>query len=102
MSEPLSPDLVRHIAMLARLDLSDAELERFASELGAIVGYMDQLRAVDTEGVEPTAHVLGVHNVLRQDSILSSPGVEAAMANAPQRQATFFSVPKVLDQDSTS
>jgi aspartyl-tRNA(Asn)/glutamyl-tRNA(Gln) amidotransferase subunit C len=92
--------LVRHIALLSRLDVTDEEVARFASELSAIVEYVDQLNELDTRDVAPTAHVLGVHNVLRADEPVASSGPEVALANAPARQDTFFKVPKVLDQDS--
>jgi aspartyl-tRNA(Asn)/glutamyl-tRNA(Gln) amidotransferase subunit C len=100
LSTRIDESLVRHIALLSRLNLTDAEVERFAAELSAIVGYVDQLSEVDTNDVSPTAHVLPVHNVLRTDEVRPSPGPDAVLGNAPQRQETFFRVPKVLDQDS--
>ena len=99
MGTTIDETLVRHIAVLSRLQLSDAEVARFSSELSAIVDYVNQLRELDTDDVEPTAHVLPVHNVFRVDQAVLPPGPEAALANAPQRQETFFKVPKVLDQD---
>jgi len=92
--------LVRHIAVLSRLDLTDEEVAKFSSELSAIVDYVDQLNELDTSGVPPTAHVLAAHNVFRADEPTASPGPDVVLANAPQRQDTFFKVPKVLDQDS--
>jgi aspartyl-tRNA(Asn)/glutamyl-tRNA(Gln) amidotransferase subunit C len=92
--------LVRHIALLARLDLSDEEVAQFSKELSAIVDYVDQLNELNTEDVPPTAHVLPIHNVLRDDEPQPSPGPEAVLANAPDKHDTFFRVPKVLDQDS--
>jgi aspartyl-tRNA(Asn)/glutamyl-tRNA(Gln) amidotransferase subunit C len=65
----LSPDQVRHIAKLARLSISDAEVEKYAKELTAILGYIDQLQQVDTAGVEPTAQVTGATNMLRPDEL---------------------------------
>jgi aspartyl-tRNA(Asn)/glutamyl-tRNA(Gln) amidotransferase subunit C len=92
--------LVRHVALLARLKLSDAEVARLAGELSAILDYMDQLNELDTANVPPMAHALPVVNVFREDEIVPSPGVEVVLANAPQRQGSFFRVPKVLDQES--
>ena len=100
MNAIINTQLVRHVAMLSRLALSDEEVARFASELSAIVQYVDQLNEVNTDGVEPTAHVLPVHNVFREDEVRPSPPPDVSLANAPQRQDTFFRVPKVLDQDS--
>jgi aspartyl-tRNA(Asn)/glutamyl-tRNA(Gln) amidotransferase subunit C len=82
------PDLahvdVRHIADLARLELTDAEVARFQSELDDILGYVDQLREVDVAGVEPTAHAMPRRNVMREDA---APGRslerERVLANAP-------------------
>ena len=68
----LSPDDVRHIAKLARLNLSDAEVEKFSKELSSILEYVEKLQEVDTEGVEPTAQVTGLHNSFREDVIQES------------------------------
>jgi len=68
----LSPDDVRHIAKLARLNLSDAEVEKFSKELSSILEYVEKLQEVDTEGVEPTAQVTGLHNSFREDVIHES------------------------------
>ncbi len=99
---PLTADEVRWVAHLARLDLSAAELETMTRQLGAIVGYVDQLRQVDTEGVEPLAHALAVHNVFRDDEPAPSLPVDEALANAPDRRADaegrqYYGVPPVLE-----
>ena len=65
----LTEDQVRHIAKLARLNLSDAEVEKFSKELTSILSYVDMLGEVDTASVEPTAQVTGQRNVLREDAI---------------------------------
>jgi aspartyl-tRNA(Asn)/glutamyl-tRNA(Gln) amidotransferase subunit C len=97
----LTPDEVRWVAHLARLDLSDAELETMTRQLAAIVGYVDQLQQIDTEGVEPLAHALAVSNVFRDDELVPSLSVDEALANAPDRRDargdSFYSVPAVLD-----
>lgn len=93
----LSIDEVRWVAKLARLELSDAELETMTRQLGAIVTYVDQLQKVNTDGVEPLAHALPIHNVFRDDEPRPSLPVDAALANAPDRRGDFYGVPAVLD-----
>jgi aspartyl-tRNA(Asn)/glutamyl-tRNA(Gln) amidotransferase subunit C len=93
----LTPDEVRWVAHLARLELSDAELETMTRQLSAILDYVQQLKEVPTEGVEPLAHPLPIHDVFRDDVPAPSLTVDAALANAPQRQGDFFSVPAVLE-----
>jgi aspartyl-tRNA(Asn)/glutamyl-tRNA(Gln) amidotransferase subunit C len=98
----LTRDEVRWVAHLARLDLTDAELDIMTRQLAAIVAYVDQLRAVDTTGVEPLAHALDVHNVFREDEPDASLTPTEALANAPDRRTDdrghlFYAVPAVLD-----
>ena len=93
----LTAEQVRWVAKLARLELSNAELETMTQQLGRIVDYVAQLQQVDTEGVEPLAHALDVSNVFRPDEPAPSLSVDAALANAPKRSADFYSVPAVLD-----
>ncbi len=89
---------VEHVARLARLALDADEKERMRSQLDAILGYVEQLRAVDTEGVEPTAHVLPLVNVLREDEVRPSYPVDAMLANAPDAQDGQFRVPRILEE----
>jgi aspartyl-tRNA(Asn)/glutamyl-tRNA(Gln) amidotransferase subunit C len=98
----LTRDEVRWVAQLARLELSEAELDAMTRQLAAIVGYVDQLRQVDTEGVEPLAHALELHNVFRDDEPGTSLPPDQALANAPDRRTdakghVFYAVPAVLD-----
>ena len=97
MSETLTPDQVRAIARLARLELSDDELAHLAPQIGAIVGYVAKLREVRTEGVEPLAHALPVQNVFREDEPAESLPREQALANAPKQRDGCFAVPAVLE-----
>jgi aspartyl-tRNA(Asn)/glutamyl-tRNA(Gln) amidotransferase subunit C len=89
---------VEHVARLARLDLAPEERERMRSQLDAILGYVEQLRRVDTAGVEPTAHVLPLANVLRDDEVRPSYPAEAMLANAPELQDGQFRVPRILEE----
>ena len=88
---------VRGVAHLARLELSDAELDLMTGQLRAILDYVRQLQAVDTDGVEPLAHAVEVHNVFRADEPAPSLPVTDALANAPDRHGEFFGVPAVLE-----
>lgn len=94
---PLTPDEVRKIAVLSRLHLSDADIDKMTRQLGAILDYVQQLQQVDTEGVAPLAHPLPIQNVFRDDEPKPSLSVDEALANAPNRHGDFYSVPAVLD-----
>lgn len=93
----ITPEQVRHVAELARLDFDAGQVERLTGELNAILGYMEQLGGVDTSGVEPTAHVLGLRNVLRGDDPRPGLSNEEALANAPDPDRGHFAVPKIIE-----
>ncbi len=88
---------VRKVAKLARLDLSEPDLETMARQLTSILGYVDQLRELNTDNVEPMAHPLPVQNVFREDEPRPSLTPDEALKNAPSRAGNFFAVPAVLD-----
>lgn len=96
----ISPEQVRHVAKLARLTLSDEEVERFAAQLTAVTDHFAQLSEVDVEGVEPLAHPAATRDVLRKDETRECLSPEDALKNAPQRHQDFFKVPQVLDSGS--
>lgn len=87
---------VEKVALLARLQLTDAELETMTDQLAQIVGYVDQLAEVDTEGVEPMAHAIELANVFKDDRVAASLAREAALANAPHHDGRGYLVPAVL------
>jgi aspartyl-tRNA(Asn)/glutamyl-tRNA(Gln) amidotransferase subunit C len=93
----LTADDVRWVAHLARLEMSAAELETMARQLSSILDYVNQLQQVNTEGVEPLAHPLPIHNVFRDDLPAPCLTADAALANAPDRRGDFYAVPAVLD-----
>jgi aspartyl-tRNA(Asn)/glutamyl-tRNA(Gln) amidotransferase subunit C len=93
----LTADEVRWVAHLARLQLTDAELAVMTRQLSAIVEYVDLLKQVNTDGVEPLAHALEVRNVFRADEPGTSLPVDEALANAPERRGAFYAVPAVLE-----
>ena len=93
---PLTKEQVEHIAVLARLKLSPEETEKFAHELAVILEYVDQLKSVNTDKVEPKDQFISAENVFRSDQVRPSLSREQALANAPDRDDEFFRVPKVI------
>lgn len=93
----VSPEQVRHIAKLARIAMSDAELEKLVPELNAIIGWVEQLGEVNTDGVEPLATVVDQKLRLRADVVDDGNCRDAVLANAPDAQHGFFAVPKVIE-----
>jgi aspartyl-tRNA(Asn)/glutamyl-tRNA(Gln) amidotransferase subunit C len=89
----ISPDEVRHVARLARLQLTDEELARFGEQLSAILDAVGKVSELDLSDVPPTAHPLDLVNVWAEDEPRPALPVEDALANAPDREGTFFRVP---------
>lgn len=87
----------RAVAELARLHLTDRELDDLGDDLGKILEYVGQLQAVDTANVQPLAHPLPLQNVFRDDEPAESLPVDDALQNAPDRHGAFFAVPAVLN-----
>lgn len=87
---------VEKVALLARLRLSDAELQTMTSQMGNILGYIELLDELDTDGVEPMAHALDVHDIFRDDAVQESLPRECALANAPDTDDECYRVPAVL------
>ena len=88
---------VEHVARLARLELGEEEKHIFAGQMGAILGYVEKLKELDTEGILPTSHAVPVENAFRDDFICSSFALEKTLANAPDHGENFFKVPKVIE-----
>lgn len=88
---------VERIAALARLSVTDAEADRLASELEAILAYAEQLSGLDTSEVEPTSHPIELPTPLRDDLPEPPLDPELALANAPERAGSAFVVPKVIE-----
>ncbi len=88
---------VEHVAVLARIELTEEEKESTSEQLSEILEFFDRLKKVDTEGVPPTSHVLDLVNALRPDACTPSLEVEETLQNAPDRSERFFRVPKILD-----
>jgi len=88
---------VQKVAALARLELSEDQLERMTTELGAILEHIATLSELRTDHIGPTSQVLDLHNVLREDSERPSLPVEAVLANAPDREEDYFRVRAILE-----
>ncbi len=95
----LTREQVLHIARLARVGLSERDVEHFSGQLSQILDYFERLRQVDTEGVPPTAHTLPLHNVMREDDRPQPPlEKESVLANAPVREGEHFRVRVILEE----
>lgn len=88
---------VEYVAHLARLEIDDAQKDKFTSQLNDILGYIDKLNELDTEGVEPMSHAMAVTNAFREDKVVDSLGTEKSLINAPDARGEFFRVPKVIE-----
>ena len=88
---------VAYVARLSRLILSEEEQARYGQDLAAILDYAAKLNELDTEGIEPTAHVLPIHNVLREDAVRPSFDRDKLLKNAPEQADGCFKVPKVVE-----
>jgi aspartyl-tRNA(Asn)/glutamyl-tRNA(Gln) amidotransferase subunit C len=97
MSVQLSRDDVAKVALLSRLQLEDAELDRMTEQLVAILGYVERLGEVDTSGIEPMAHAVERTNVFRDDVETPMLPLEAALSNAPKTDGHYFLVPQIFD-----
>jgi aspartyl-tRNA(Asn)/glutamyl-tRNA(Gln) amidotransferase subunit C len=93
----VTSEQVRHIAKLARIAMSDEELERLVPELNNILGWVEQLGEVDTDGVEPLTAVIEQKLRLREDAVNDGDCRDDVLANAPDAQHGFFAVPKVIE-----
>ncbi len=97
MPEKISRDEVLHVALLARLTFSEAEVDRLAEQLSAILTYIEKLEELDTTGVEPTSHVLPLTNVFKGDEARPSAKREQIMAGGPSTEHGHYKVPKIVE-----
>jgi aspartyl-tRNA(Asn)/glutamyl-tRNA(Gln) amidotransferase subunit C len=88
---------VEHVAKLARLAMTPDEMDKVTEQLSDIVRYVEKLNELDTEGIEPLAHVLPVYNVFREDKVWESLEIEKVLHNAPDKEGRFFKVPAVIE-----
>lgn len=96
-SSPLDPAVVRRIARLARIRLADEDVAQLQTELGSILGWIEQLNEVDVSGVDPLANIGAASLTMREDVVTDGNQAEAVLENAPARSGPFFTVPKVVE-----
>ncbi|WP_425446368.1 Asp-tRNA(Asn)/Glu-tRNA(Gln) amidotransferase subunit GatC [Dethiothermospora halolimnae] len=92
----ISKDDVKHVAKLSKLKFNDEEIEDFTEKFKSVVEYIDKLKEVDTEGVEPTYHVLPIKNVMREDEVHESLSRDKVLSNATNSENGYIKIPKVL------
>ena len=88
---------VEHVAKLGRLELSDQETDKLTDQLSNILTYVEKLNELDTKSIVPTAHVLDIKNVMRDDITAPSLPQDRALANAPDKAAGHYKVPKIIE-----
>jgi len=93
----LSREEVQRVAVLARLRLTPEEQSSLTGELDRILGYMDKLNQLDTADVDLFSHAANITNTLREDRVTNRSNADALLANAPDRDGTFFKVPKIIE-----
>ena len=91
----ITTDNVKHVAKLARLELTEEETEKYSKQLGDILKYVEQMNEIDTTGIEPMPHAIPVYNVMREDVVKYEQTKDEMMANAPFEEDGFFRVPKI-------
>ena len=92
----ITKDEVLYVADLARLNLDDASIDKFAGQIGDVLEYVEKLNAVDTKGLRPTSHAISLINAFREDEERQPLDREQALANAPEKEDGNFVVPKVV------
>lgn len=93
----LNREAVKHVALLARLELTEEEIGKLTTQLNSILEYFEQLNELDTSDVPPTSHVVSMENVFREDEVKPSLSSDDALAGAPDRSADYFRVPRVVE-----
>lgn len=93
----ISLEQVRHVALLARLELSPADEERLQADMSEMLAYVDKLNQLDTTNVDPTTQVGEAGTPMRADEVTNRPAAGEMLANAPARDGHFFKVPKIIE-----
>ena len=96
----INRDAVKYTANLARIELSDKELDNFTGQLDKILAYVDKLNTLDVTKFEPTSHVLEMKNVYREDIVKASLPASEVIKNSPSKENNLFKVPKIIDTEA--
>ena len=96
----INRDAVKYTADLARIELSDRELDHFTGQLDRILAYMEKLNTLNVASLEPTSHVLEMKNVYREDVVKASLAASEAIKNSPAKENSLFKVPKIIDTEA--
>ena len=88
---------MEHVAMLARIELTEDEKRLFSKQINSILEYIDKLNELETKNIEPTAHILSIKNVFREDRLSLSLPKDKALQNAPNSVDDFYRVPKIIE-----
>jgi len=93
----ITKEQVEHVANLARLNLTEEETNQMIKDMEAIINFADQINSLDIKDIEPTAHVIPINNVFREDKVRPSMDREELLSNAPKEKNGCFSVPKIVE-----
>ena len=93
----ISLEQVRHVALLARLELSPQDENRLRTDMDEMLAYVDKLNELDTKNVAPTTQVGEAGTPMRDDEVTNRPDADAILANAPSRDRNYFKVPKIIE-----
>lgn len=93
----ISDETIEYVGILAKLELSEKDKQNAQKDMTNMLSYIDKMKELDTEGVEPMSHVFSYNNVMREDVVTNGDGSEATLANAPMRVADTFVVPKTVE-----
>ena len=96
----INRDAVKYTADLARIELSDKELDHFTGQLDRILAYVEKLDTLNVASLEPTSHVLEMKNVYREDVVKASLSASDAIKNSPAKENNLFKVPKIIDTEA--
>jgi aspartyl-tRNA(Asn)/glutamyl-tRNA(Gln) amidotransferase subunit C len=94
----ISDKTVRDVAHLARLEFNELQLEKIKNDLNRMLGFVNKLDELNTEGIEPLIYISGESNVLREDVIANQVTQKEALKNAPKKDSDYFKAPKVIDK----
>ncbi len=92
----ITPDEIRKVENLARLELKEEEVETFSNQLEDILGYVAQIESIETDGIPQTTRAVEVVNVVREDKVIATDVRQELLEQAPEREDDFYRVPKIL------